>query len=114
MGIVEDTTKKFHPPISLPTFLLGALLILVGLTAELNVWEFKKIVPDPTRTSNPGTTLNEKELYEHFNMDGSEMYYRLEQLRLLGLITKVDMGGKGKNYYRLSNAYRKEIGLPDA
>ena len=180
MGIVEDTTKKFHPPISLPTFLLGALLILVGLTAELNFWEFKRIVPDPkfrlvsiiigavfvitsivmnllykssetrsqileslnlpddlkhsypgrlasigsnqlkilryiqSRTSNPSTTLNEKELYEHFNMDGSEMYYRLEQLRLLGLITKVDMGGKGKNYYRLSNGYRKEIGLPNA
>ena len=177
MGIVEDVTKKFHPPISLPTFFLGALLILVGLSAELNIWELKKIVPDPKfrlvsiiigavfavssivmnlvlknsesrpqvieslnlpdelmrtfsgrlasisssqlkilnyikyRTSSPSSTLHEKELYEHFNMDGSEMYYRLEQLRLLGIVTKIDTGGKGKNYYRLSDGYRKEIGL---
>ena len=59
-----------------------------------------------------GATVAQSDLEHHFKKDPPEMYYRLEQLRLLGFITKEH--GTGNDFgYRLSQDYRRELGLPE-
>ena len=47
---------------------------------------------------------------EHPHVTESELYYRLEQLRLLGFITKERIPKSKSHHYRLSAAYRRARG----
>ena len=47
---------------------------------------------------------------KHPSVTESELYYRLEQLRLLGFITKERMPKSQSHHYRLSAAYRRARG----
>ena len=145
----KSVIVKFNPFITLPLFLLGIVLLLLGITTGVNIptqgislisepsfraystilgsicifsclilnLVYKKPVefsdtPDEwkqaplNRAANltPGqsgilqyirdktekaySNLRETELGQQFKKSESEIYYRLEQLRLLGLITK--------------------------
>jgi hypothetical protein len=68
-----------------------------------------------TRTSKPGISIKQGVLNARFRkeygMKDSEVYYRLEQLRLLGFIIKENTDDPMLHSYRLSPAYRKEMGL---
>src|SRR5262245_37186897 len=59
-----------------------------------------------------GTSISQSDLEARFQQKRGEMYYRLEQLRLLGFITK-DKSADDEFTYRLSPAYRRELGLPE-
>src|SRR5215510_9119710 len=59
-----------------------------------------------------GTGVSQSSLEGRFQQKRGEMYYRLEQLRLLGFITKEQQGGE-EFTYRLAPAYRRELGLPE-
>jgi hypothetical protein len=63
-------------------------------------------------TGAMGTSISQFDLENRFQQKRGEMYYRLEQLRLLGFITK-DRSDDGEFTYRLSPAYRRELGLPE-
>ncbi len=63
-----------------------------------------------SQAPTPQSGITEASIANRFNMSGSEVYYRLEHLRLLGFTVKEGPGGKGNNYYRLSPAYRKAFG----
>jgi hypothetical protein len=63
-------------------------------------------------TGATGTSIAQSSLESRFQHKRGEMYYRLEQLRLLGFITKEQAGGE-EFTYRLSPAYRRELGLPE-
>ena len=159
---------KFHHPIGLLLFALGAILILLSVSQGLKIPGLENVVSEPSyrvtslaigsllvllsvvvslkeprlpsdlanelskplakrrakiserqedilryiesHTPIPQSSVTEASIAKHFNMSGSEIYYRLEHLRLLGFIVKETSGGKGNNYYRLSPAYRKIFG----
>jgi TIR domain len=64
---------------------------------------------EPNDSIEQSALLNEIRR-RHPDVTGSELYYRLEQLRLLGFITK-ELIPESKSYrYRLSSAYRLERG----
>jgi hypothetical protein len=63
-------------------------------------------------TGQRGTSLAQSEIERRFDKGQREMYYRLEQLRLLGFITK-EMTAAGEYAYRLAPDYRRELGLPE-
>jgi hypothetical protein len=64
------------------------------------------------RRSAGGTGgLSEHELRVEFRMGGTEMYYRLEQLRLLGFVDKRRTPDGTQFEYDLSEAYWKELGV---
>jgi hypothetical protein len=163
---------KFHHPIGLLLFALGAILILLSVSQGLKIPGLENIVSEPSyrvtslvigtllvllsvavalkgpklpldlatelskplaerrakisgtqeeilryiesRTPTPQSNMTEASIAKRFNMSGSEVYYRLEHLRLLGFIVKESLGGKGNNYYRLSPAYRKAFGAERA
>lgn len=67
-----------------------------------------------TLTEKPEVSLSQKEISDRFKKDfrearDSEIYYRLEQLRLLGFIVKEKTENPFFYWYRLSPAYRKEL-----
>jgi hypothetical protein len=62
-------------------------------------------------TGATGTGISQSSLEGRFQQKRGEMYYRLEQLRLLGFIMKESAGEEFT--YRLSPAYRRELGLPE-
>jgi hypothetical protein len=64
------------------------------------------------KTGITGAGIAQSDLEGHFKKDPSEMYYRLEQLRLLGFISKERETGDDF-VYRLSQEYRRELGLPE-
>lgn len=159
---------KFHHPIGLLLFVLGAILILLSVSQGLKIPGLENIVSEPSyrvtslvigslfvllsviislkepklpsdlanelskplakrrakisgaqedilrhiesHTPTPQSGITEASIAKRFNMSGSEVYYRLEHLRLLGFIVKESLGGIGNNYYRLSPAYRKVFG----
>ncbi len=55
----------------------------------------------------------QKQLNDHFKKPDPEMYYRLEQLRLLGFITKEGPSASDGYVYRLTPDFRKELGFPE-
>jgi hypothetical protein len=63
-------------------------------------------------TAATGTTISQHDIEKRFNKGGTESYYRLEQLRLLGFITK-EGGARTGFAYRLAPDYRRELGLPE-
>jgi hypothetical protein len=68
------------------------------------------------RTRRPGQRVSQSAINEHFRKRSvSEIYYRLEHLRLLGFIAKHrDPERSSDEYsYALSPDYRAELGLPD-
>ena len=170
MSIWNDIKEKFTPFITLPLFLLGIVLLLLGITTGVNIptqgislisepsfraisiiigsicivlclilnlaykkpvviikppkeWEqpllnrAANLTPTQSnilkyireKTENSSSNLGEIELGQQFKKGGSEIYYRLEQLRLLGLISKSTLGGAGTNYYRLSDPYKEAL-----
>jgi hypothetical protein len=64
---------------------------------------------EPNDSIEQSTLLNEIRR-RHPDVTGSELYYRLEQLRLLGFITKELISESKSHRYRLSSAYRLERG----
>ena len=60
-----------------------------------------------------GTTANQKDLEEEFDM--AYVYWRLEHLRLLGFVSRLDTGERRGDKpvfcYRLSRAYSKAVGI---
>jgi hypothetical protein len=162
-------TSKFKQPLSLAFFVLGALLILLGITTSLEIPGLKHLVADPSfrwisiafgfclllialfiayrpppqpevlqdagnlpipedlkksftakrdslgdrQTQILNFVISEATRYgsvsyetvaRKFNsLSGSEVWYRLEYLRLLSFIEK-----GGENVYRLSKAYEQE------
>jgi hypothetical protein len=172
LSIWNDIKEKFNPFITLPIFLLGIVLLLLGITTGVNIPtqginlisepsfravsiilgiicivlclvlnlvhkkpiessdmadEFKRSLLNRAanlssgqndilryirqKTENPSSNLlSDTEFNEHFDPNRSresELYYRLEQLRLLGLITRTAMGQT--TYFRLSDSYRKAL-----
>jgi hypothetical protein len=65
------------------------------------------------QTYAPGSTISQSEIEDSFKKGGAEIYYRLEQLRLLGFIVKEVTESK-EFAYRLTYEYRRELGLPEA
>lgn len=68
--------------------------------------------------SYAGQYLSQDMLERYFNqIKPSELYYRLEHLRLLGFLDSQKSGqnenGADRFSYRLSEIFRKEIGSPD-
>jgi hypothetical protein len=64
-------------------------------------------------TREPNESIEQSALWNeirrrHPDITGSELYYRLEQLRLLGFITKELIPESKSHRYRLSAAYRLE------
>jgi DNA-binding PadR family transcriptional regulator len=69
-----------------------------------------------TRAVEPGVSIEQEAISARFKKEfpgakGSEIYYRLEQLRLLGFIISEQTDNPFLHRYRLSPAYRKEMGL---
>jgi len=69
-----------------------------------------------TRAEKPDVSLGQEAISTRFKKDfpateDSEIYYRLEQLRLLGFIVKEKTENPFSYRYRLSPAYRKELSL---
>jgi hypothetical protein len=69
-----------------------------------------------TRAVERGVSLEQEVINTRFKKDfpglkDAEIYYRLEQLRLLGFIIKEQTDNVYVHRYRLSPAYRKEMGL---
>ncbi len=64
------------------------------------------------RTGPTGVSVAQADIQRQFAMSDTEVYYRLEQLRLLGFIDKqgAPVGGF---VYRLTPDYRRELGLPE-
>jgi hypothetical protein len=58
-----------------------------------------------------GSDLLQSKIDGRFNLSGAEMYYRLEQLRLLGFIRKQRTSTR-EYAYGLTTDYRRDIGLP--
>jgi hypothetical protein len=58
-----------------------------------------------------GGDVSQSEIERRFTMPGTETYYRLEQLRLLGFIDKQRREDR-EFAYRLTPDYRRELGLP--
>jgi hypothetical protein len=172
MSIWNDVKDRFYPFITLPLFVFGFIVLLIGITTGvkiptqdinltsepnlriiaimtglgsillsliLNLIYKNPNIPNPPeewkqplliRAANltegqsdilqyirektehlPFSKLGEIELGKKFGKGGSEIYYRLEQLRLLGLIAKENLGGPGKNHYRVSESYRKALAV---
>jgi hypothetical protein len=64
--------------------------------------------------SNDGQHLTQDQLAQHLTDVAEGLYYRLEQLRLLGFLTKVKLGesrGQPKWGWKVSERYRREVGL---
>jgi hypothetical protein len=69
-----------------------------------------------TGAAEHGVSVAQEAIGTRFKKDfpeakDSEIYYRLEQLRLLGFIIKEKTANHTSYRYRLSPAYRKELGL---
>jgi hypothetical protein len=66
-----------------------------------------------TNKSRGRPYLSLDEIANKFSANGNELYYRLEQLRLLGFVTKVELGesdGDPVFGWTLSDNYRRDIG----
>ncbi|NMG07630.1 hypothetical protein [Brasilonema sp. UFV-L1] len=175
---VLESTQEFieRHPLSFLFFILGTLLILLGVTDKLNLPVFKQIVSNgdyrlaslvlgvifllvtiflyylppqgtavipkelkktfyerenslsPTqqqilnfikrRNRNSNSSIQQEILEQEFKgRSGAEIFFRLEQLYLLGFLEKQENGtssnGIPRFIYRLSSKYRKEIGKRD-
>jgi hypothetical protein len=65
-----------------------------------------------SRTREAGVTLPQGEIAAAFKRRGPEVYYRLEQLRLLGFLVKRWDADSQAFRYALAPDYRRELGLP--
>jgi hypothetical protein len=65
------------------------------------------------RKKSAATAVTERELRKRFSMGGTELYYRLEQLRLLGFLEKTSLAPEHGFTYDVSSAYWREIS-PDS
>jgi hypothetical protein len=63
-------------------------------------------------TGATGTSISQSDLESRFQKSRAEMYYRLEQLRLLGFLTKEPLTSD-QFAYRLAPDYRRELGFPE-
>jgi hypothetical protein len=63
-------------------------------------------------TGTTGASVSQSDVEEHLKTRRTEAYYRLEQLRLLGLIDKEGSPREGFAY-RLAPDYRRDLGLPE-
>lgn len=66
------------------------------------------------RTRKPGSSIEQSAILEEFSKEvsrvgGSELYYRLEQLRLLGFVAKESLPNSHAHRYRTSAAYQAEL-----
>jgi hypothetical protein len=77
----------------------------IGATQE----DILRFVVKETRAA--GTFVLQGDVAAEFKRGGSETYYRLEQLRLLGFIVKQWDAGKNRFTYALAPDYRRELGL---
>jgi hypothetical protein len=67
-----------------------------------------------TNQSRGRQSVSLEELANRSGVNGNELYYRLEQLRLLGFVAKLDLGQADGNPvfgWTLSDNYRRDIGL---
>lgn len=172
---VDWLAQKFSHPFSLLFFLLGAILVLLGLTTGFEIPILNQLAPaaeyqrislvlgvaclliavliyykspqriqtsnnpenDPTQDNLPSTlfarkvllsetqrlildyvellkSISGKELESKFGIESEELFYRLEQLRLLGFIERGKIGEASINdthlqRYFLSKTYEEEI-----
>jgi hypothetical protein len=61
------------------------------------------------RVLSLGKDVAQSEIDQRFKKTEAEMYYRLEQIRLLGFITKRRDGAAEQFHYRLSSEYEAEL-----
>ena len=86
----------------------GARRISVGDTQARLLLHIEQTATK-NRRSGTATALSESELRSRFKMNGTELYYRLEQLRLLGFLVKTHVSERSEFTYDLSPAYRREL-----
>jgi hypothetical protein len=65
-----------------------------------------------TATAASGTSVSQRDVTSRFEKSDTEIYYRLEQLRLLGFLAK-ERGASGEFADRLATDSRRELGLPE-
>jgi len=84
-------------------------------TGYLNFWRFSFYVPDQQQLLSriPGDAqISQGQLEDNAGYQPSELYWRLEQLGLMGLVIKreTDEGGEYPRYeYQLSPAYARYL-----
>ena len=87
----------------------GARRISIGNT-QVNLLLYIERAATKQRRAALPTAVTESELKSRFKMSGTELYYRLEQLRLLGFLVKTPAPGGALGFtYDLSAAYWREL-----
>jgi hypothetical protein len=86
----------------------GARRISIGETQASLLLHIERAAAKSRRAGSPAA-VTESELRSKFSMNGTELYYRLEQLRLLGFLVKARAPHGSGFTYDLSPAYWREI-----
>jgi hypothetical protein len=86
----------------------GARRIGVGDT-QVALLLFIERAASKNRRTGSHTAISEAALKSRFKMSGTELYYRLEQLRLLGFLIKTRADADSPFTYDLSPAYWREL-----
>ena len=86
----------------------GARRISVGDTQARLLLHIERVATT-NRVRGLQTAVTESELRSRFRMSGTELYYRLEQLRLLGFLVKTRADERSEFNYDISPAYWREL-----
>ena len=102
----QKRTVRSAPPIWVPVDLTQSFWLRRDRLTRTQ----RKILDVIERASFPDRPIDQNQIEQRFaEMTASEVFYRLEHLRLLGFLEHENHNGHGQNVYCLSSAYRREL-----